>query len=96
MHRFTFQPPYKACQTQNWLQVKSEVELGTSGHHVLDVSKMFGQTLGVSSLHQNKYPNVCFLGSASKFKLPQFFRFLSVGTFKSSSVFSLNSKWTLS
>jgi len=42
-------------KTQNWLQVKSEVELGTVGRHVLVVSKMFGQTLGVSSLHQSKF-----------------------------------------
>jgi hypothetical protein len=41
-------------QTQNWLQVKYDVKLGTLGRQVLDVSKMFGQTLGVSSLHQNQ------------------------------------------
>ena len=55
MHRFTFLPLYQACRTQNWLRVKSEVQLGTLGRHVLDVSKMFGQTLRVSSLHQNKF-----------------------------------------
>jgi len=39
----------------NWLQFKSKVKLGTLGHHELHVSKMLGQTLGVSSLHQNKF-----------------------------------------
>ena len=55
MHRFAFLSLYQACRTRNWLRVKSEVQLGTLGCHVLDVSKMLGHTLRVSSLHQNKY-----------------------------------------
>ena len=55
VHRFTFLLLYQACRTQNWLRVKYEFQLGTLGDQVVDVCKMLGQILGVSSLHQNKY-----------------------------------------
>jgi hypothetical protein len=47
-------PPTRPVKL-NWLQVKSKVELATLGRHELHVSKMFGQTLRLSSLHQNKF-----------------------------------------
>ena len=51
----TFLPLYQACRTQNRLRVKSEVQLGTLGCHILDVSKMLGQSLAASSLYQNNF-----------------------------------------
>jgi MFS family permease len=66
------------------------------------VSKMFGQTSAVSSTYQNKERSSYYYMSGNSFQIiaptfgrSQSFSFLSVGTLKPSSVFSVNWKWRL-